>query len=89
MGSVFDFPPGVDLAAAVVAEKRLRAVGLSRRASLALIGIGVFEPRALHALAWDAPDTGQGLASRLGEAQHAGPAVVEEIRRWREIPWAD
>ncbi len=63
--------------------------GLSRRASLALIGQGVLDLVALRNAAWGGSGTEPGLAARLSQAKHTGPAVVEEVRRLRDIGWAD
>jgi hypothetical protein len=84
MGSIFDFPAGVDLSTALSAEALFRASGLSRRAALVLIGLG-FE--TLDGLRIAARNYGAepSLWARLQEAKHCGAAVIEEIEQWVAI----
>ncbi len=84
MGSIFDYPAHVDLAIAPSAEALFRASGLSRRASLVLIGLGFETLNGLRAAPWR-DDDGPGLRTRLHQAKHCGRAIIEEIERWLAI----
>jgi hypothetical protein len=83
VGSIFDFPADVDLSTALPAEALFRASGLSRRASLVLVGLGYETIDGLRSAALI--DDPACLSARLYEAKHCGPAIVEEIERWLTI----
>lgn len=89
MDSIFDLLARVALDVALKAERLLHAAGLSRRASLALFGLGVFGLGAPRSAARDEHGHEPGLQNRLSEAKHTGPAVVEEVRRLWMVGWAD